>query len=116
VNEPAIRLVKGIFDELKHFFNRLETNSRRSTLSFHCKPLLFTSRTVVVDNERNIWLHPPRIGSLKILNLSAFLFVKFSIIVGDSWSYDMTIGKNWSHKDFGGLWKTGTEIRLTKSF
>lgn len=91
------------------------TNDYQTTIeyvfyNFHSKPLLFTSRTGVVDNTRNIWLHPPRIGPLKILNLSAYPFVKFPIIVGDTWGYNMTIGKNWSHKDFGGLWKTDTDI------
>lgn len=89
--------------------NEYQTTIEYVFFNFESKPLLFTSRTGVVDNERNIWLHPPRIGPLKILNLSAFPFVKFPIIVGDTWSYDMTIGKNWSHKDFGGLWKTGTD-------
>lgn len=89
--------------------NEYQTTIEYAYYNFESEPLPFTSRTGVVDNTSNIWLHPPRIGPLKILNLSAYPFVKFPVIVGDTWAYDMTIGRNWSHKDFGGLWKTDTD-------
>lgn len=89
--------------------NEYQTTIEYAYYNFESKPLPFTSRTGVVDNKSNIWLHPPRIGPLKILNLSAYPFVKFPIIMGDTWDCDMIIGRNWSHKDFGGLWKTDTD-------
>ncbi len=34
--------------------------------------------TGVIENDKNIWLHPPRIGDVGILQLSAFPFIRFT--------------------------------------
>jgi hypothetical protein len=64
----------------------------------------FDSKTGVIDNQFNIWLHPPRTSSFKILNLSAYPFVKFPLQIGKKWEYELKVGKYWGHPDFGKEW------------
>lgn len=61
-------------------------------------------RTGVVDNQSNIWLHPPRDSFFKVLNLSAYPFVKFPLQTGKKWVYELKVGKYWGHADFGKDW------------
>lgn len=74
----------------------------------------FASKTGVVDNEQNIWLHPPRTSTLKVLNLSAYPYVKFPLEVGGKWEYKIPVSREWEHRDFGSFSKE--EIILHHSY
>jgi len=45
-------------------------------------------RTGLVENEKNIWLHPPRNGDLGILQLSAFPYIKLDATRKWQWELD----------------------------
>lgn len=49
-------------------------------------------QTGVVENEKNIWLHPPRNADLDILQLSAFPYFKFGSIKKWTWKLDAGYG------------------------
>src|SRR5690606_31875342 len=40
--------------------------------------LLFTEKTGLIENDKNIWIHPPRTSDAGILQLSAFPYVKLN--------------------------------------
>jgi hypothetical protein len=60
------------------------------------------SSTGVIENEGNIWLHPPRDGLFRILQLNPFPYIKQPLIIGNKWEWKMEIGAQWSDK----RWKT----------
>ncbi len=57
--------------------------------------------TGIVDNPSNLWMHPPRSGTLKVLETCPFPYVKFPLEQGSSWSDQILIGEQWSL----GMWK-----------
>lgn len=56
----------------------------------------------IVENERNIWMHPDRDCLLRILELNPFPYIQFPAERGKKWSWHLTIGSQWGDK----LWKT----------
>ncbi len=52
--------------------------------------------TGLVENKRNLWMHPTREGVFKILQLAPFPFIEFPIEKGKSWSWQLDIGDGWS--------------------
>lgn len=43
-------------------------------------------RTGLIENKKNIWLHPPRNADLDVLQLSAFPYIKFGAIKNWEWT------------------------------
>ncbi len=57
--------------------------------------------TGIVENESNIWLHPPRSGSFRVLETCPFPYIKFPLSKGLKWEDQLIIGDQWSL----GLWQ-----------
>lgn len=57
--------------------------------------LYFMSYTGVVENQKNIWIHPPRSRLFKILELNPFPFVQTPFAVGHEWKWQLEIGAGW---------------------
>jgi len=55
----------------------------------------FSENTGLVENEKNIWFHPPRVMLFRILELNPFPFIMFPPAEGDSWEWDLKIGDPW---------------------
>lgn len=49
---------------------------------------IISERTGLIENEKNIWLHPPRSGDLGILQLSAFPYIKLDKTRKWQWELD----------------------------
>lgn len=56
------------------------------------------AKTGVIENENNIWLHPPREKLFKILQLNPYPYVKFPLEVGNTWNWKLQIGSGWGDK------------------
>ena len=54
--------------------------------------------TGLIENEFNIWLHPPRGYLFRILELNPFPYIKSPIAVGNSWEWKLQIGAQWGDK------------------
>lgn len=54
--------------------------------------------TGAIENEVNIWLHPPRNGFFQILELNPFPYIKAPYKIGTKWNWKLSIGDNWSDK------------------
>lgn len=52
--------------------------------------------TGAIENEENIWLHPPRNGFFQILELNPFPYIKAPYKIGTKWNWKLSIGDNWS--------------------
>lgn len=59
----------------------------------------FNTSTGVVENCKNIWMHPPRSGSFAPMQLSAFPYVKFPLQIGDQYQWELLSGTHYAQKD-----------------
>ncbi len=62
----------------------------------------FTGSSGVIENEANVWMHPPRDRYFRILELNPFPFIKAPYEVGNKWSWSLEIGSAWGDA----RWKT----------
>ncbi|PZR27747.1 MAG: hypothetical protein DI535_09180 [Citrobacter freundii] len=58
------------------------------------KPL-DTELTGVIENKQNVWLHPFRFHALQILQLAPFPYAKLNLPRGQTYRWDLAIGKHW---------------------
>jgi hypothetical protein len=60
---------------------------------------LFTTEvTGAIENEMNVWIHPPRNNFFKILELNPFPYIKAPYKIGTKWNWKLQIGDHWSDK------------------
>lgn len=69
-----------------------------------------THKTGLIENEKNIWLHPPRQFLFEILELNPFPFIKYPLQIGNTWNWELAIGDQWADK----RWKEWTGNILNK--
>ncbi|SFN49459.1 hypothetical protein SAMN05421594_2981 [Chryseobacterium oleae] len=69
---------------------------------------LNSETTGVVENEMNIWLHPPRSNFFEILEINPFPYIKAPYQMGNKWKWKLEIGDGWSDKRWK-EWKGGIE-------
>lgn len=62
----------------------------------------FNSMSGVIENEKNIWIHPPRDKYFRILELNPFPFIQAPHEVGNTWTWELSIGSFWGDE----RWKT----------
>ncbi|SMG38699.1 hypothetical protein SAMN05661096_02561 [Marivirga sericea] len=60
------------------------------------------SMSGAIENEANIWIHPPREHYFKILELNPFPYIKAPYEIGTKWNWNLTIGSSYADK----RWKT----------
>ena len=63
-----------------------------------------SSRSGIVENERNLWMHPNRSCLFRILELNPFPYIQYPITKGKTWKWRLTIGSQWGDE----RWKTWT--------
>lgn len=63
-------------------FNKLDPDYSQTVIKYTYfdknGKLLLTEKTGLIENDRNIWFHPPRSNDAGILQLSAFPYIKFN--------------------------------------
>jgi hypothetical protein len=64
--------------------------------------------TGAIENENNVWIHPPRSIFFKILELNPFPYIKTPYKIGTTWKWNLKIGEHWSDKRWL-EWKGGIE-------
>ncbi|NER10432.1 hypothetical protein GWK09_07880 [Muriicola jejuensis] len=60
-----------------------------------------SSASGVIENEANVWMHPPRDLYFEILELNPFPFIKAPYEIGTKWQWSLKIGDHWAD----GRWK-----------
>ncbi|MHC5202485.1 hypothetical protein [Myroides sp. LJL119] len=100
--EKALGNIQLYVDKAK-LFGR--TNKNQTEIKYSDYPILtFRASTGLVENEKNIWFHPPRFGFLKALETCPFPYIKLNKQIGYTWSDQMLISEYWSDKRWG-VWK-----------
>jgi len=56
------------------------------------------TKTGLVENEKNIWLHPPRECLFSILEINPFPFIKKPYEKGNTWKWSLEFDSYWSDK------------------
>ena len=64
--------------------------------------------TGAIENEMNVWIHPPRSNFFKILELNPFPYIKSPYQIGTKWNWKLEIGDHWADKRWL-EWKGGIE-------
>jgi len=59
---------------------------------------LFSEKTGLIENEKNIWMHPPRRELFKILEINPFPFIQQPYEKGNKWNWSLEIGGQWGDK------------------
>ena len=54
-----------------------------------------SEKTGLVENKKNVWLHPPRTDLSSILELNPFPCIRFPLIIGKMWKGKLIIGDFW---------------------
>ncbi len=62
------------------------------------------STSGIVENERNLWMHPNRDCLFQILELNPFPYIQYPIKKGNTWKWSLSIGSQWGDE----RWKTWT--------
>ena len=60
------------------------------------------SMSGVIENEANVWMHPPRDYYFEILELNPFPYIKEPFEIGNKWKWSLKIGDSWADE----RWKT----------
>jgi len=72
------------------------TNSGQTEIVYSCEPNPHSfSATGVVENRKNIWIHPPRSDFFRILETCPFPYVKLPVETGKTWSDQIAPGEWW---------------------
>lgn len=59
------------------------------------------SMSGAIENEENVWIHPPRDKYFEILELNPFPYIKSPYEIGTEWKWHLRIGDHWAD----GRWK-----------
>lgn len=54
------------------------------------------STSGAIENEKNVWIHPPRDSYFEILELNPFPFARRPYEIGNKWTWQLTIGDVWA--------------------
>ncbi|UZR97441.1 hypothetical protein [Chondrinema litorale] len=63
----------------------------------------------VEENDSSLWIHPPRYGRYKKLEFFPFPMVKYPLVKGNNWVWDLNVGNHWSIPGFI-EWEKGNEL------
>lgn len=72
----------------------------------------FSSSTGVIENEKNIWAHPPRDRFFQILELNPFPFIQAPYEIGNKWTWSLGIGSFWGDERWK-IWEGRIENQYT---
>jgi hypothetical protein len=70
---------------------------------------LNVSQMGMIENDRNIWMPPPRMQLLNILESCPFPFIKAPYEVGNSWDWNNEVSRRFSDPRWGD-WQTDEEM------
>lgn len=91
LDNAAVKLLKIKVLRGAHFQNFAQT-----MVSYTLEHQGKFSISGVIENEANLWIHPPRDALFRVLELNPFPHVKYPLEIGSSWTGAMKIGDHWS--------------------
>lgn len=105
-NDSAVETVKIKVTEGRGFMGRQYPDYYQTVVKYEyftkTAKLDYNSISGVIENEKNLWAHPPRDYYFQMLELNPFPYVKFPLKKGNRWEWSLTIGSRWGDE----RWKT----------
>ena len=92
VQMTVLHGMQGI-DQIKPEYNRTVVQYDYLTADGNAR---YTEVTGIVENEKNIWMHPPRSKLFRILELNPFPYIQAPYKIGAEWTWTQPIGAFWS--------------------
>jgi len=71
-------------------------NYNQTNLKYRFDNEIMYSMSGVIENEANIWMHPPRSSYFKILEINPFPYIKAPYEIGNKWKWNLKIGDSWA--------------------
>ena len=101
IQRVIISVKKGLQGFDKHFpgYNQTIIGYAYPTMENYAGSI--NSSSGVIENEANVWMHPPRDQYFEILELNPFPYIKAPYEVGTKWTWSLKIGDHWAD----GRWK-----------
>lgn len=65
----------------------------------------YSTMTGLIENTKNLWMHPPRAGIFSLLQLSGFPFVQYPLDLNSKYTWSLTSGSHYADKRF--VWWDG---------
>ncbi len=62
----------------------------------------------IIENPKNVWMHPPRLWFFKSLEINPFPYIKAPFKIGNKWNWSLEIGEWWADKRWI-LWEGAIE-------
>ncbi|WP_201568545.1 hypothetical protein [Imperialibacter sp. 75] len=85
---------------------------KQTVISYQLTPQTTFSISGAIENEANLWVHPPRDYLFRILELNPFPYVKFPLAVGKSWNWKLVFGPHWGDERWV-TWEGNKENDIT---
>ncbi|MCG8372584.1 MAG: hypothetical protein MI700_03585 [Balneolales bacterium] len=77
-------------------FDQWYPDYNQTVISYTYEPQESYNATGAIENEANVWIHPPRQGLMKILELNPFPYVEYPLEILNDWSWSVQIGNSWA--------------------
>ena len=68
----------------------------------------FSSSTGLIENDKNVWAHPPRDKFIRILEINPFPFIQAPYEIGNKWNWSLRIGSFWGDERWK-MWEESIE-------
>ena len=97
----------GVFDK------DIDSEDYQQTVILWCylnknNKMLTNESTGLIENENNIWMHPPRSRFFAINEANPFPYIKKPYKIGTSWAWKLKFGSHWSQPEWL-VWKGAVE-------
>ncbi len=92
--------------------DRTDKNQTEVRIGYFNKDILGAENTGVVENDRNVWIHPPRGNLFRGLNTCPYPYVQLPLYIGKTWSDKMKIGEQWGNPMWA-TWKKKLRMDLS---
>jgi hypothetical protein len=76
-------------------FNQMIPDYSQTVIEYELDGYRYTTKTGIIENEKNVWMHPPRDKLFRILELNPFPYIKKPFKKGNSWTWNLKVGKKW---------------------
>lgn len=90
VKQVHIRVLNGLQPMIEQI-----PDYNQTLLNFTCPPNTDYTISGVVENYRNVWMHPPREALFRILELNPFPFIQAPYEVGHVWDWELDVDNKW---------------------
>ncbi len=71
-------------------------NYSQTNLRYQLDVMKSSTISGVIENKKNVWMHPPRDRFFEILEINPFPYIKAPYEIGNKWEWSLSIGDLWS--------------------